>query len=173
MAAVPAATEEKDENPAIEATEVRPAVDGEGNRATLSGPPRFELADNPSASLERSDVAQRNYISRETSPSIISQPIEALERSPSSAAGTVSDFTTSALPTQRKAVQGMGAGSGSTRESIGSGSQHETRTPAEIEFERLELEHRKKNIAAEKEHLRRMRELDEEESNIDYRLRSL
>ena len=47
------------------------------------------------------------------------------------------------------------------------------RTWAEKEEERIELENRKRKIVAEREHLRRMRMLEEEEATIDYRLKEL
>jgi hypothetical protein len=136
--------------------------------AKHSGSPTFELPDNQ---VHGSTKPHEDRSELSSSPV---SPLTQLHDTPSSQAATLAASSTSSTPIQSKEVPSPIAEEGNTTVADeGDSNSKDNRTRAEKEQERIELEHRKKKIAAEKEHLRRMRELEEEESNIDHRLRSL
>lgn len=138
------------------------------DEAKDSGSPTFELPDNQVHSGTKTD---ENRSELSTSPV---NPLAQLHDTSSSQAATLAASSQPSSPVQRKEVPSPVAEEGNrTVAEEGDRNLKDNRAWQEKEQERIELEHRKKKIAAEKEHLRRMRELEEEESNIDHLLRSL
>lgn len=148
-------------------------VSDQGIGATVSGPPTFEMPDNylgyggegASVVNDRSELSA----SPRSRTSVMSHSqghnggySDSLTMTPTEVG------TPSASPISRKAVPA----SAGMMERTGQEASPIQDTDA-VEREKIALEQRRMRIAAEREHLRRMRELDEEEMGIENRLSSL